>query len=87
MVWTMSFTSPNLSRQTIDTIVDLYELRDRVLPCDKHLFFSSVDDHLSQPQSSLRAWVTNHSEQLFRSHQQAIKDNVTHTHSITTYFS
>ena len=76
-----------LSRQTIDTIVDLYELRDRVLPCDKHLFFSSVDDHLSQPQSSLRAWVTNHSEQLFRSHQQAIKDNVTHTHSITTYFS
>ena len=76
-----------LSRQTIDTIVDLYELRDRVLPCDKHLFHPSIDDHLSKPQSSLRAWVTNHSDQLFRSHQQAIKENVTHTRSISTYFS
>ena len=76
-----------LSHQTIDTIVDLYELCDRILPCNKHLFFPSIDDHLSKPQSSLCAWVANHSEQLFRSHQQAIKDNVTHTHCITTYFS
>ena len=76
-----------VSRQTIDTIVDLYELRDRVLPCDKHLFHSSIDDHLSKPQSSLRAWVSNHADQLFRSHQQALKDNVTNTHSLTTYFS
>ena len=81
------FHQSELSRQTIETIVDLYNLRDRVLPCDKHLFHESLDDHLSKPQSSLRAWVTNHSEQLFRSHQQAIKDNVTHTNSLTSYFT
>ena len=62
-----------LSWQTIDTIVDLYELCNCVQPCDKHLVFDSIDNHLSKPQSSLR--------------QQAIKDNVIKTCSLTTYFS
>ena len=79
------FQQSELPHQTIETIVDLYDLRDCVLPCDKHLFHPSLDDHLSKLQSSLHAWVTNHSEQLFHSHQQAIKDNVTHTNSLTSY--
>ena len=81
------FHESERSRQTVASIIDLYNLRASVLPCDRHLFFDSVDEHLSQPQSSLRAWLTNHSHHLFRSHQQAILDNVTHTNPITSYFS
>ena len=81
------FHESERSRQTIESIVELYDLRDRILPCDHHLFLDSVDTHLSKPQSSLRAWLTNHSDHLFRSHQQAEKDNVTHTHSLTHYFT
>ena len=81
------FHESELSRQTVESIVDLYDLRDRVLPSDHHLFFDSVDEHLKKPQSSLRAWLTNHSDHLFRSHQQATVDNVTHTHPLTFYFN
>ena len=81
------FHESECSCQTVESIVELYKLRDRILPCDHHLPHASVEDHLSKPQSSLRAWLANHSDHLFRSHQQAVKDNVTHTHSLTNHFS
>ena len=39
------------------------------------------DEHLKKPQSSPCTWLTNHSDHLF--HQQAVLDNITHTHLIT----
>ena len=43
------------TRQTIETISELYELRDDVLPLDHHLFRQSLDVHLTESPSSLCA--------------------------------
>ena len=59
------------THQTIEAISELYELRDDILPLDRRLFRQSLDVHLTESQSSLRAWLSNHSAQLYRSHHAA----------------
>ena len=75
------------TRQTIEAISELYELRDDVLPLDRRLFRQSLDVHLTESQSSLRAWLSNHSTQLHRSHHAAQGLNVSHTNPLESYFS
>ena len=73
--------------QTIEAISELYELRDDVLPLDRCLFHLSLDVHLTESQSSLHAWLSNHSTQLRRSHHAAQGLNVSNTNPLESYFS
>ena len=76
-----------LSRKTVEAIADLYELWDQVLPPDCCLFRSSLDDHLKESQSSLRAWLSNHSTHLYQSFHCMEKLQAHNTHSLSFYFS
>ena len=75
------------THQTIEAISELYELRDDVLPLDRRLFRHSLDVHLTESQSSLCAWLSNHSSQLYRSHHAAQGLNVSHTNPLESCFS
>ena len=82
-----AFHESDTTRQTIEAISELYELHDDVLPLDHRLFRQSLDVHLTESQSSLRAWLSNHSAQLYRSHHAAQGLNVSHTNPLESYFS
>ena len=71
--------------QTTKALSELYELRDDVLPLDLHLFRQSLDVHLAESQFSLRAWLSNHYSQLYRSHHAAQGLNVSHTYPLESY--
>ena len=96
-IWTLSQTQRHgtdnaiheceTTCQTIEAISELYELRDDVLPLDCRLFHPSLDDHLTESQSSLHVWLSNHSSQLYRSHHAVQGLNVSHTNSLESYFS
>ena len=75
------------THQTIEAVSGLYELRDDVLPLDRRLFRQSLDAHLTKSQSSLHAWLSNHSSQLYRSHHAAQGLNVSNTNPLESYFS
>ena len=78
---------PALYQSWCQSLSNLGWSNNHGLPCDNHLFLSLIDDHLCRPQPSLCAWVSSHANQLFCSHQQAVKDNVTRTPSLITYCS
>jgi hypothetical protein len=46
------------SEQTQREIRCLFELRKRILPQDRAIFHSSVDDHLNETQAQQRTWIT-----------------------------
>ena len=75
------------TRQTIEAISELYELHDDVLLFDRRLFRPSLDIHLTESQSSLCAWLSNHSTQLRHSHHAAQGLNVSNTNPLESYFS
>ena len=75
------------TRQAIEAISELYELPDNALPLDRRLFCPSLDVHLTESQSSLRAWLSNHSSQQYRSHHAAQGLNVSNTNPLKLYFS
>ena len=74
------------SRQTIQRITELYSLRSSVLPDDRRIFYPTLAQHLTKPQSLLRAWLTNHEDHILASVQSASSSNTTHTRPITFYF-
>ena len=76
-----------LSCKTVEAIADLYELWDKVLPPDRCIFWSTLDDHLKESQSSLHAWLSNHSTHLYQSFHAMEKLQAYNTHSLSFYFS
>ena len=75
-----------LRRQTLAKLQHLYSIRTSVLPPDRVVFFPSLDHHLSQPLTSILAWLSNHHEHLLTSHSQASDNHTTHMRPITSYF-
>ena len=79
----MEAQESELTRQTILQVTELYNLRHQVKPEDRKLFFPSLESHLERPQHELRAWLSNHKEQIQTSHSAAVSGNTTHTRPLT----
>lgn len=75
-----------LERKTNHTLRDLYSLRLSVLPPDRRVFRSTLDDHLRESLSNRVAWVSAHEQMLRSSHEAARRDNVQHTLPLSHYF-
>ena len=76
-----------LLRQAKQQITSLYQLRSLVLPTDKHIFHTSLQEHLRDDLPSLQAWLINHAHYIQESVKHAQHLHVTHTNQISHYFS
>ena len=76
-----------LRRQALLQVTNLYSLRQRVLPTDRHIFYSDMSAHLTESTSNLQAWLANHQPYLHQSVLQAQQQHITHTRSISSYFA
>ena len=76
-----------IRQQTVQHLIELYQLRHSVLPEHHVLFRSSLDVHLCEPQADLLVWLAAHSDRICASREQAIKGNIDHTRPLTFYFS
>ena len=74
-------------RQACTTITSLYTYRNLVLPTDRHIFHSSLADHLTQSTSDLQAWILNHKSYISHSVTTAQQQHVSHTIPISAYFN
>lgn len=73
-------------RQAEQTITALYQQKNLVLPSDRHIFHSSLQEHLQDSLPDLQAWILNHQPYIHHSISQARHDNTTHTLPISDYF-
>ena len=75
-----------LLRQAKQHVTSLYQLRSLVLPTDRHIFQSSLQDHLRNDLSSLRSWLLEHAHYIQDSVKQAQLLHVSHTKQLSTYY-
>jgi hypothetical protein len=70
-------------------ITALYTLRNQVLPRDRELFYSSLEEHFTQDPTSrgLRQWVLTWQPVILRSVKDSSRLNVSRTRSIRSFFS
>ncbi|KAL7565834.1 hypothetical protein ACA910_007394 [Epithemia clementina (nom. ined.)] len=66
----------------------LYNIRYKVLPRDRHLFYSSLSDHFSalSSSSSRRQWLLTWGPVILRSAQESTSRNLHHTPPISSFF-
>ena len=73
-------------RQARIRLSELYAYRTTVLPTDRHIFRSSLEEHLKDDLPSILAWISNHSPYIISSHRQALHLNITNTRTLTSFF-
>ena len=83
---THNLHASELRRQACRDITDLYAVKQYVLPTDRHIFYKSLQRHLTHSTSDLRAWLRNHQSYIPHSVTLAQQLHVSHTSPITTYF-
>jgi hypothetical protein len=77
-------------RQTVITtqLQEIYKLRTKVIPRDRHLFYSSPEEHLAtRPNLDLiEDWILTHRNAIQASAAQAAQNGITGTRTIEEYF-
>ena len=75
-----------LLRQAKQQITSLYQLRSLILPTDRHIFQSSLQEHLRNNLSSLCSWLLEHAHYIHDSVKQTQLLHVSNTKQLSSFY-